>query len=231
MTRLSPELATAIEQARSVSDPTPDNQERVRAALLARLGATEFHAPAPPATAPATVGASILFEARRHWVRVGGIVCAIGLGALVHASLSDSPSSPADVPSEVPSSKPVLKVDSRTPMWLEAPRRSIVEPPTLAAPVKVKAEPSASPGISEELPILLRAHAALDRHDGEAALAALNEHARRFPHGVLSEERAAERVVALCAAGHQAEGRAEREHFLKQHPHSTGVARVRGACP
>jgi outer membrane protein assembly factor BamD (BamD/ComL family) len=84
--------------------------------------------------------------------------------------------------------------------------------------------------VGEELAILVRAHAAFRAHDLDATLAALDEHARRFPHGVLAEERSSQRVLALCAAGRSTEARAAAERFLRDYPESPMASRVRGAC-
>jgi outer membrane protein assembly factor BamD (BamD/ComL family) len=72
--------------------------------------------------------------------------------------------------------------------------------------------------------------AALKAGDAASALDALDEHARRFPNGILAEERASQRVVALCSAGRIAEAQAEGERFLREHPLSPAATRVRGAC-
>jgi hypothetical protein len=66
--------------------------------------------------------------------------------------------------------------------------------------------------------------------DGEGALSLLAEHASRFPHGVLTEERAAARVFTLCDLGRSAEARVEGERFLQDAPRSPLAARVRASC-
>jgi hypothetical protein len=71
---------------------------------------------------------------------------------------------------------------------------------------------------------------ALVRADAARALALLAEQDKQFSHGALREERAAARVLALCAAG---EGNAAREHaerFAKRYPTSLLRARTDAAC-
>jgi hypothetical protein len=58
----------------------------------------------------------------------------------------------------------------------------------------------------------------------------LAEHAAQYPSGALREEREGIRVVALCRAGREAEGKAAAERFLARSPRSTLVARIRAAC-
>ena len=85
--------------------------------------------------------------------------------------------------------------------------------------------------LAAEAALLQRAQTALAAGAPEEALARLGEHAREFPAGVLAQERAALRVVALCAAGRAREGRAEAASFLRAHAGSVLAERVRGACP
>jgi hypothetical protein len=93
-------------------------------------------------------------------------------------------------------------------------------------------EPAPTPGgtLAEENRLLARARAALIDDRPEQALARLDEHARRFPDGILSEERQALRAVALCEAGRDAEGDAAAEAFLREHPQAALAQRVRSTC-
>lgn len=89
------------------------------------------------------------------------------------------------------------------------------------------ASPSA---LAAEAALLQAAQTALAAGDVVAALQQLERHAREFPGGVLAPERAALRVVALCAGGREKEGRAAAASFLRAHPGSVLAGRVRGAC-
>jgi hypothetical protein len=61
-------------------------------------------------------------------------------------------------------------------------------------------------------------------------MTALDEHARRFPRGALSEERDAARVLALCAQGRAPDARASASAFVAANPRSPFAAQVRRAC-
>ena len=78
--------------------------------------------------------------------------------------------------------------------------------------------------------LIASAQGAIQRGDFATALAKLDEHQRTFPRGVLSEERTAARVVALCGAGRQGEARSLGAAFLARHPNSPLAPRVRGSC-
>lgn len=89
---------------------------------------------------------------------------------------------------------------------------------------------SAGSTLAAENRLLAQARAALIEGEPSRALGRLDEHARRFPDGVLSEERQALRAVALCEAGREAEGDAAARAFLRAHPQAALAERVRNAC-
>ncbi len=101
-----------------------------------------------------------------------------------------------------------------------------VATPTVARPRRVEADDD----LAGELVLIQQAQRALARGDGDAALAALDAHARAHPHGRLAEERQAARVLALCATGRADEARAAATRFLIRYPTSAQAARVGGAC-
>lgn len=64
------------------------------------------------------------------------------------------------------------------------------------------------------------ARTALGRGDGEHALRATEEHARAFPHGVLSEEREAMSIQALRLLHRDYEASARLDRFRARFPTS-----------
>ena len=84
--------------------------------------------------------------------------------------------------------------------------------------------------LTAETRLIGNANAALQAGDAARALSLLDEHARRFPGGVLAEERDAERVLALCAAGRTSDARARAERFLRERPRSALAPKVRTSC-
>jgi len=111
--------------------------------------------------------------------------------------------------------------------------------PTVQIPVKLApATPSAVPSaprlapvssLAGERQLLEVARAALSRSRPTEALAALDEHARRFPAGELDEERDSLRVEALVATGSFDEARAAADHFNAKYPDSMLRASIRHA--
>jgi hypothetical protein len=86
-------------------------------------------------------------------------------------------------------------------------------------------------GLAAEMEWLRAARAAIDGGDAEAALRALDGHAREFVAGQMLEDRKRLRIEALCLLGRGDEARAEIAAFLREHPGSTYTGRVRGLCP
>jgi hypothetical protein len=84
--------------------------------------------------------------------------------------------------------------------------------------------------LKEEQALIAGAKRTLDAGDASGAMRALAEHARRFPDGILAEERSALRVMALCARGDSGQGQTERADFLARWPRSPHAGRVRSAC-
>ena len=79
-----------------------------------------------------------------------------------------------------------------------------------------------------ELDLLQRAHGAYTRRDFSAALTLIAEHARRFAHGHLAEQREALRVRSLAGSGHADEAHRAAAAFAIQFPRSVLLPRVAG---
>jgi outer membrane protein assembly factor BamD (BamD/ComL family) len=84
--------------------------------------------------------------------------------------------------------------------------------------------------LAEELKLVTAAQAALDSGRHDDALALLQQHARRFPHGALAEEREAARVEALCGLGREHEAIRLADRFVIEFPGSPRSSRIRAAC-
>ena len=77
-----------------------------------------------------------------------------------------------------------------------------------------------------ELELMRSAHVAYARHDFTSALLLAGEHARRFPGGLLTEEREALRVRSLLGAGRLAEARRAAAAFASRFPRSVLAHRL-----
>ena len=103
-------------------------------------------------------------------------------------------------------------------------------PPATPAKLEPQPAPEADAAI-DELALVEAAEAALRADAPVRALELLRRHEQRFPSAPTAEEREALRVLALCAAGREAEGRGARWVFLREHPRSAYRERIEKACP
>jgi hypothetical protein len=108
-------------------------------------------------------------------------------------------------------------------------------PSAVAPPAVVSAKPalpsarSAPDSLAQEVALLSRATSALHRGNPAEALQVLNEHLRKFPNGLLGEERRAAKAQALCALGRKSEGRSELAHLAPQSPAAAHARQVCGS--
>lgn len=114
--------------------------------------------------------------------------------------------------------------------------------PIGAAAVTTRVETSLNPSSPDTLPPLnpttLEAEtrlaragiAALRGGNPAGALDLFDEHARSYPNGALAEERAAERIAALCDLDRVDEANRAAAAFIREHPSSPLVARVSAGC-
>lgn len=217
MSELSPESRALLASLADAHEPPPEAAPRVRAAVAARLAAP------PPSL-------------RWPWAAGACVVTALIVGALARpapaprsarpAPALSAPTAPPPAPPPAPAPAPVPAVAPTSP---PAPAPEPLPPPARSARTRA-AQPEAPDDLMGELALIQRAQRSLSRGDGSGALAALREHAQRYPRGRLREEREAAQALALCAAGRGDEARAAADRFVSAHPASPQVARVRGAC-
>jgi outer membrane protein assembly factor BamD (BamD/ComL family) len=93
-----------------------------------------------------------------------------------------------------------------------------------------KATASATSSLLAESEGVQQVQQALAGGNAARALTLLETQGSQFGTGALAEERAALRVLALCAAGQPEAAEVARQRFLRTYPHSPHEARVRGNC-
>lgn len=114
-----------------------------------------------------------------------------------------------------------------------APEDVPVAPPTTpelgSAVAEFPADPAdADSKLDAEARELARAKALLTRGEAAAALAVLEQSGRRYPRGVLVQEREALLIEALVRSGQKARGAARARAFFAQYPKSPMATRLRG---
>lgn len=93
-----------------------------------------------------------------------------------------------------------------------------------------RAAPLPDRSLDEETRALRSAFADLRDGHADRALAAIDAQESRFAGGALAEERAAARIVTLCALRRTDEARADASRFLGAHPHSLLAGRIIASC-
>jgi hypothetical protein len=191
----------------------------------------------------AKLGVALTFRALAWWAAAGIGASAVATTAVVawehqapnapRASVARTiPTRPVVVTSraqgqklpEQPSSVPERQPTSEAPPAAETQTHPKPTPPTDSEPWPTRA------ALAEKMRLLGTAQKKLAAENGEAALEMLVQHERRFPQGVLSEERRAARVLALCSLGRTSEAREEAKRFLQTSPKSPLVPRVTESC-
>ena len=204
---LSPQARTLIRTHRDVRRPTPADRERVTAALRAQLGTTVLPLDAP-------TGIRLMGNGAQRRLATACGVCVVGAGLFLARRPESARQSTAPAPNE---SAQVVPVAAATPAPVEtpAPLAAPVAAQLEIAPVasqharsKVTRAAPAQDTLAQELTLLTSAASGLNSGRAANALLTIEEHERRFSHGVLSDERNLAKARALCMLHRFDEGRA-----------------------
>ncbi|HEY2408626.1 MAG TPA: hypothetical protein VGI10_21620 [Polyangiaceae bacterium] len=153
------------------------------------------------------------------------------------AVVASAPSRVDDAPAALDPGRLAATPTARdaTPLTARRDEPAAAETPLVAKsaiaafPTDQPASSSAS-ALTEEARALANVQRALREGNGNQALALLDAQDVKFHAGELGPERAAARIVALCAVGRVAEARSAGARFLAASPHSPLAARVRATC-
>jgi hypothetical protein len=210
---LSPETEEILRRAREGGRMPTMHKRRLKGAVLARIAfASASLAAGPVAVSAMSVATKV----------VVGLAVVGTLGAGSYVALRPAKHRAAPVVAHVAPSIPELAPPPPAPE--PAPR--VV--PRARRPVERRAVAPSTSTLVQETTLLRDADRALRAGDTATALSRLDQHATRFPRGVLAPERDAERFVVMCEL-HAADPRAV-DQFLTKHPGSLLAARVRRAC-
>ena len=145
------------------------------------------------------------------------------------------PPAPAPVLSVSPSDRAAEPALTHTVAPVAARSRPIPPPvrASTAAALGTLSPPDiagSSSALGDELALVRGARAAMRAGDHPAALALLDQHAARFPAGMLREERDANRAIALCRLERRADAARAATDFFARYPYSPYADRVRLQC-
>ena len=244
MDEMNPNARALLNAARSYDDPSDSDQDRVRAAVLMRVGSVAAIGTAAITAAKASSAAAsagpLLATGLASTALLSGVAAKIGavvlIGALAsgayvafrgpHAATVPAVSPAAVVPPAAVVELAPVPVADAVPVAAIAAVDPSVEGSKLS-PVRVR---SRAADLEGEMKLLRQADGALRRGDAAGALSALNKHAVQYPSGALSQEREGVRAIALCSSGNVSQGQSAALRFLSQAAKSPLASRIRSAC-
>jgi hypothetical protein len=242
MDELNSHARSLLNAANTFDDPTDMDRDRVRAAVLMRVGSvaavgTATIAAAKASSAAASAGpllASTLTSAALFSGAAAKLGAVVVIGALATAGAYVAFRPAHHTTAAVSAAKPAL-APVAAPVAVAAPEAEPAAVDALDLPLDdAKPSPahprSRTADLEGEMKLLRQADAALRRGDSAAALAAVNKHAALYPTGVLSQEREGVRAIALCSAGSLSQGQAAARRFLAQASKSPLSSRIRSTC-
>jgi hypothetical protein len=247
---LPDDVAELVASARPIEGPSDDVRARLRARLIPPLPPPTGGDGGAPTPRPARLFAR--FGRAPWWAVAAAFVVGVGIG---RGRGTPTPSGVASSAMRVEmqplgSEAPPEALEARAPATdfldhapaPEAPPKprttSAAVSVSVPFPVSSSASSSASSSVSSatrssDLPVERRllavARTALARAASVDALAACDEHARRFPRGALAEEREALAIEALADAKRSDEAKARAERFERAYPKSILLPAVHAA--
>lgn len=231
MSKLSSKAESVLDAGRQEWRASADATARMKAGALAKI-------------AQSAPESGLTKHLQRPLARLGIALVAGGLVAGVVAMRWQGTASRAPTnlaASSYPSSPPPTTLGSAAAP-LESPTIAVSDLPeaipersTRPAPSVHAVAPSARStddldGLAEETRLVRSAQVALRAHDTAEAGHRIDEHARRFPHGVLREERMTLRVLVLCENGDVVQAKRLRAELDRSFPGSSHAARLEASC-
>ncbi len=231
MSRPGPMSELSLQALLDSAKEVPRQPQAVRERVLARARATAA-APLPqPVPAPAPRP-----RLPNYMLAPAAAVLGVGIAGVVVALGGGWPRSPALPAAAVQSPAVQSPAAANPPSERDAPSDA-------PAPVTPKAEVDTTPGADSarhhgrrqeetqesndaELRLMRSAHTAYAAHEYANALVLVGEHARRFPSGLLAEEREALRVRCLLGSGHTREAQRAATAFAARFPRSVLLPRI-----
>jgi hypothetical protein len=225
------DVAELVASGRRLDGPAGDVRDRLRARLMATL-------PVPPSPGSGSSGdgggaggggMSPSSWARAPWWVVAAALVVGGFAGRLTSTSSAPARGVSSAEARVEREAPVVASGSpsadrtspgEVPPGATAPSAPSDSSTGAARPIAAVGSERSSGNLAAERRVLDVARTALGRGNGVDALAACEEHARRFPHGLLAEEREALAVQSLVEGKRFSEARARGDRFRQSYPKS-----------
>ncbi|MCL2724492.1 MAG: hypothetical protein FWD69_08655 [Polyangiaceae bacterium] len=227
-----PELTALLELECRSHPPDPKLKaevfDRVETAIALAGSAGGGGGPAVPDATPhamkamkvgVSVGAKKLIGVGLAALAVGGAAGSASTAVLLQRS-ENPVATPVLAASHPPPSAPIIEIAASAPSTGGSSVTALPPPVPVASRTTAPASSAARGDLAKERELLDVARAALARGRPADAIAAANEHARRWPRGYLEEEREVVLIQALAAAGKHQEVAAKAARFRRTFPAS-----------
>src|SRR6185437_9160893 len=225
---LDADLDALLDAERRRPPSPPEVHARVLSRVVSTLGpgggGTPPAAPRAP-TAPAGAGLGPLAKSILMGAALGGVV-SVGIVTRPDPATRPDPTPAHDAKIAIVASSARVRLDTAPPAAPAAPPAGPDRAGTAGAPPSSPsarasaAEPGRPSSYAAERRLLDEAQRALAEGRIDAAMDALDRHARTFPNGPLTEERESLAVRALARAGRVDQARARADRFREAYPHS-----------
>jgi hypothetical protein len=241
MKQLSPSARRLFELVRGQDEPDELARDRVAHVLSARIATDASLMAAGASAATSAVGLGSIAAKSALVLGVTGVLVAAGWLSLrtprpvaqpvasPRAATPEVKSAPAVHEAEMPSFQPPA-ADATSESGKVAVSRRLAKSSVHAESPTRSPAVEAEDGLRAETEALRLVQQALREKMPQQALRLLDEQDLRFRDGLLPQERAAARVLALCLAGRIGEARAQALRFERLWPRSALLGRVRSAC-
>lgn len=239
MDDLSPGVRSLLQAADGFDDPSPEDAQRVRRAVLTRVGAIGVTAAVVTAGSTQAKAASVMSIAAKLTaalaVTAGGVAATWSYVSHNHDVAVSAPApqkvKAAALADQAPA--PVVEAPIVAPedVKLEetpAPKSARVLPRKAAEKVEAKTEPTPA-NLEAEMKLIRGADAALRAGRASEALSLLAQHQAEHPKAALAHEREGLRAIANCQVGAPGSN-AVAERFIERSPHSPLAPRLKSAC-
>jgi hypothetical protein len=241
MKQLSPSARRLFELARGQDEPDAAARHRVAHSLAAKIASGVGLGAVGASASAATAGLAAIAVKSALVVGIASVVAGGGYWA-VRSARPVAPSATLHhkaAPNVEPMARPHVDQEpapASLPAETDQGRFSVHRKPgrptprVEAPPGPATAVPVTTDALRAETEALRSAQQSLRDGAPERALRLLDEQDRSFRAGLLQQERAAARVLALCQAGMVPEARAQAIRFERLWPRSALLGRVRAAC-
>ncbi len=242
MSELDPRARAFVRQAASDEadvrlSPARREEIRRRFAVRRRAGEPDIR-PSAVKKAVAAMGGTLTFAVPAWAAAAVGVAAVLGGAVAVTVLRShDMPREPVAAPIAAP--PPLVRDAPQTPRRSAPPDVPAATSMPAAAPASAENRKPVAPGAASHPPasdlggeaeLLASAERALRDHDEARALTLLDEHARRYPDGMLLGEAEAARALALCGNGQRERGSEVATEIARRWPNAPLLARVLAAC-